>query len=56
MKIITLLVLMLSFGCSSFKAERVDSKTADEKGLEITDSWMAQDTKIALDTILEQIK
>lgn len=56
MKILTVLVLMLSVGCSSFKAERVDAKTADEKGLEITDSWMAQDTKIALETILKQIK
>jgi uncharacterized protein (TIGR02722 family) len=52
---IALGALLLS-SCSSFKAQRVDSETADEKGLEITDSWMAKDTEIAIEGILSQIK
>ena len=31
--------------CSSFKAERVDNKTSDEKALTITDQWVQADTE-----------
>lgn len=41
--------------CSSFKAERVDAEKSDEKGLEITDEWMAKDTEMAISEVLKQI-
>lgn len=38
--------MLLSFvSCSSFKAERVDNKTSDEKALTITDQWVQADTE-----------
>lgn len=41
-----LLASLLSLaGCSSFKAERVDNKTSDEKALTITDQWVQADTE-----------
>lgn len=49
-------LLLLNFSCSSFKAERVDAKTADEKGLEITDNWMSEDTRRAVKDVLKQMK
>jgi hypothetical protein len=40
--------------CSSFKAERVDNKTSDEKALTITDQWVQADTeKVILDAMKE---
>ncbi len=39
-------------GCSSFQAERVDSKESDEKALEITDKWLQGDTEQAVKKIL----
>lgn len=58
MKLLVTIVLgsLLLASCSSFKASRVDSKTSDEKGLEITDSWMAKDTEITIKEIISQIK
>jgi hypothetical protein len=50
------MTMTLNYSCSSFKAERVDAKTADEKGLEITDNWMSEDTRKAVKEILKQMR
>jgi hypothetical protein len=49
-------ILALSVSCSSFNAERVDNKTADEKGLKITDNWMGEDTRQAVKKLMTQMK
>lgn len=43
--LMTALVLLSLASCSSFKAERVDNKTSDEKALTITDQWIQADTE-----------
>ncbi|MBD65797.1 MAG: hypothetical protein CME62_11360 [Halobacteriovoraceae bacterium] len=55
-KCLLFVLLLVLASCSSFKAERVDDKTADEKGLSITDKWMGEDTRRAVDTLIEQMK
>lgn len=46
MKYLVMTAALLSFvSCGSFKAERVDSKTSDEKALKITDQWVQADTE-----------
>lgn len=50
------LLLPLVVSCSSFKAERVDDKTADEKGLMITDNWMGEDTDRAVKELIQKMK
>lgn len=52
--IVTLGTLILS-GCSSFKAERLDSKSADEKASEITDAWVLEDTRLTVKDLLTQL-
>lgn len=42
--------------CSSFKAERVDARESDEKGLKITDNWMSEDTRQAVEEALKQMQ
>lgn len=37
--------LLVVASCSSFKAERVDNKTSDEKALTITDQWVQADSE-----------
>lgn len=57
MKNIFLVLLPLVFiSCASFKAERVDNKSSDEKSMEITDNWMSEDTKLSVKELLEQMK
>jgi PBP1b-binding outer membrane lipoprotein LpoB len=58
MKKLLCLVLSLGFlaSCSSFKAERVGDKKADEKGLEITDNWMGEDTRASVQKLLKKMK
>jgi uncharacterized protein (TIGR02722 family) len=57
MKLNLLLVIILfATSCSSFKAKRVDAKTSDEEGLEITDNWMAKDTRLAIKDVIKQMK
>lgn len=57
MKLISILTLLtLITACGSFKAERVDQKSADEKGLEITDNWMGTDTSMAIKDVLKQLQ
>lgn len=48
--------LLLSLvSCSSFKASRDDAKRSDEKALEITDKWVAEDTRRAVEEVLKQM-
>lgn len=47
---------LLASSCGSFKAERVDANTSDEKGLSITDNWMSADTTQAISDIIKQMK
>lgn len=58
MKNLVLILLMGVFitSCGSFKAERVDANTSDEKGLRITDNWMNADTTQAVAEIVKQMK
>lgn len=57
MKIVLLMMtaIMLT-SCASFKAERVDAKTSDEKAMGITDNWVAEDTRQAVEKILTQMR
>ena len=43
--LIGIFFLITLSSCSSFQAERVDSKTSDEKALTITDEWVQKDTE-----------
>ena len=57
MKYLFLLFIFTSLlSCSSFKAERVGAKDADEKGLEITDNWMSEDTRQTVKELLKQMR
>jgi uncharacterized protein (TIGR02722 family) len=56
MKWLLLLSSLNLIACGSFKAERVDSKTSDEKALEITDNWMSTDTTMSIQDTLKQMK
>jgi uncharacterized protein (TIGR02722 family) len=47
---------MLATSCGGFKAKRVDANESDEKGLSITDNWMAADTTQAISDIVKQMK
>lgn len=52
--LMSLVVLLNLASCSSFKAERVDNKTSDEKALTITDQWLQADTeKVIADAMKE---
>ena len=55
LKLIALLGLGLFTSCSSFKAERVDSDTSDEKALEITDEWVQRDTERVVSDVVERM-
>lgn len=58
MKKVTLLSLLfvMFVGCSSFKAERVNNKSSDEKSMEITDNWMSEDTRSSIKTVIKLMK
>lgn len=49
-------VLLLSTGCSSFKAQRVDRNEGDEKALTITDKWVQRDTEDAVKDLVKQME
>jgi uncharacterized protein (TIGR02722 family) len=55
-KIIYLVVGLILVGCGSFKAERVDSKTSDEKALKITDQWIQADTEQVIKDVMKEMK
>lgn len=51
-----ILVTLFVSSCASFKASRDNAKDSDEKAMEITDSWMAEDTRQAVQAMLKQMK
>lgn len=53
--LMTAFVLLSFVSCSSFKAERVDSKTSDEKALTITDQWVQTDTENAIRDVMKEM-
>tara|TARA_B100001971_G_scaffold215182_1_gene259105 strand:- start:49196 stop:49798 length:603 start_codon:yes stop_codon:yes gene_type:complete len=53
--VIVLLGLMAFVSCSSFKAERVGAKESDKKAMGITDNWVSEDTRQAIEEILKQM-
>lgn len=56
-KTLSFLAAFLFFmSCSSFKAQRVDNKTSDEKSMEITDNWMSEDTRRSVKTLIKQMQ
>lgn len=58
MKIViaVLTLSVLASSCGSFKAQRVDANTSDEKGLSITDNWMSADTSQSVTDTIKQMK
>lgn len=58
MKFLVLIVSLSLFitSCGSFKAQRVDANTSDEKALSITDNWMSADTNQVISNIIKQMK
>lgn len=54
--ILSILVVMLGTSCGSFKAQRVDADTSDEKSMEITDNWMSRDTKLTIEKLVKQMQ
>lgn len=54
--LLVLMALLLSTGCSSFKAKRVGSEESDERALEITDKWIQADTEKVISDILKKIE
>jgi uncharacterized protein (TIGR02722 family) len=55
--LVTILSLsLLATSCGSFKAQRVDANTSDEKGLSITDNWMSADTTQAVSDVIKQMR
>lgn len=54
--IIFITICVFFTSCSSFKAERVDSKESDEKALTITDKWVQRDTETVVKEILKRIE
>lgn len=55
MKILVLITIISFVSCSSFKAKRVSAKESDEKAMEITDNWVSEDTRQAVQAILNQM-
>lgn len=49
-------ILLIGTACSTYKAQRVSNKESDEKGLEITDKWMAEDNRRAVKAVIKQMK
>lgn len=54
--LVLLLITVFSASCASFKASRDSAKDSDEKSLGITDNWVAEDTRQAIQGVLKQMK
>lgn len=52
---IVLTSLLTLTSCGSFKAQRVDSKTSDEKALKITDQWVQADTESVIRDAMKEM-
>ncbi len=46
--------LVLTQGCSSFKAERLSVAEGDAKAMSITDEWLVTDTEMAVAEVIKQ--
>lgn len=55
-RIVSIVFLLSLVGCAGFKAQRVDSKTSDEKALTITDQWLQGDTEQVIKEVLEKMQ
>lgn len=55
MKLLLAGLLMFTVSCASFKAERVSNKDSDDKAMEITDKWVVEDSRRAIDEVLKQM-
>lgn len=55
-KLVLALIPFIFISCSSYKAQRVDNKTSDEKSMEITDNWMSEDTRRSVKTLIKQMQ
>ncbi len=56
MKTIVMMAALFSLvSCGSFKAERVDNKTSDEKALKITDQWLQADTEQVIREVMKEM-
>lgn len=53
--IVGLVSLFTITSCGSFKAERVDNKTSDEKALTITDQWVQADTEKVIQEAMKEM-
>lgn len=51
----TVAILISITSCSSFKAERLDSKASDEKALTITDQWLQADTETVIRDAMKEM-
>jgi len=51
-----MLIFTFAVSCASFKAERVDNEKSDEKAMKITDNWMGEDTRLAVQELLKQMQ
>lgn len=52
----TLILTMFLSSCASFKASRDNAKESDEKAMDVTDNWIAEDTRQSIKAILKQMK
>lgn len=52
----TLTLLFTLVSCGGFKATRVSGDESDEKAMEITDKWVARDTELAVQNLLDKMK
>ncbi|RLA63013.1 MAG: hypothetical protein DRQ88_11610 [Epsilonproteobacteria bacterium] len=55
MKILLLATLFILVSCSSFKAERVDSKESDKRAMEISDRWNQVDSERVVKKLVKGI-
>lgn len=56
-KIILCFILFLTIACApKIKVQRLSTDQSDEKAMEVTDKWVAKDTELAVQSILNQIE
>ena len=55
-KVLVIFLALSLTSCGGFRASRVDSSEADERGLRITDEWLAGDTEQVISEVIENIR
>ncbi len=53
--LVFILSIFLLASCGSFKAQRVDNQTSDEKALTITDQWVQRDTENVIKDVMKEM-